>query len=148
MQKESDALLDTNTHQAPHVCKNQHLPSIHTLRKETTNYIANRNGSEATLIIQPASENVWHGAVRVQPTHSWSAESHFQRGGASAITNIAKFTSTTNAGSMTRVTNTTNVCMNQDCVSAARCFSRCCQRETQVVGLKDLKSFLRILFFQ
>ena len=86
----------------------------HTLRNETTNYIANRNGSEATLIIQPASENVWHGSVRVQPTHSWSAESHFQRGGASATTNIAKFTSTTNAGSMTRVTNTTNICMIQE----------------------------------
>ena len=58
--------------------------SIHIIRNETINYIARHSGSEATLMIQPVSEHVWHSSVRVQPTHSWAAESHSQRGGGAA----------------------------------------------------------------
>ena len=58
--------------------------SIHIIRNETTNYTTRHSGSEATLMIQPVSEHVWHSSVRVQPTHSWAAESHSQRGGGAA----------------------------------------------------------------
>ena len=92
--------------------------SIFRIRNETTNYTTRHSGAEATLMIQPVSEHVWHSSVRVQPTHSWAAESHSQRGGEQRNYKHCQITNSNNAPSAAHVTNTTDARMTQDCVRA------------------------------
>ena len=112
--------------------------SIHIIRNETANYTARHSGSEATLMIQP-SEHVWHSSVRVQPTHSWVAESHSQRGGGTAQLQTLPKWQQQQCGKCGTCYQYDRRSYDPRLCEGNRFVSKYCQCEIQVVGLMGFR---------